>query len=199
MGTARGRPRKSDPEEVLETAVKLFWERGYEGTSMNDLACATGMAKPGLYATFGDKEALYGKALARYFERGEPRFDAVLNAGAPLRETVRSYLETVAESLNDKTTPYGCFLVNSLVDCAGQPPALESLGRDFQKQRRAALVKRFRAAQKEGDLSAEADPKALAEFYAGQALTLGLLHRSGADKRDLKRFIEVAMTALPAG
>ena len=164
---------------------------------MNDLACATGMAKPGLYATFGDKEALYSKALARYFEQGEPKFEAIFESRGPLKDFVRGYLETVAESLADKTTPHGCFLVNSLIDCAGQPPALESLSRDFQKQRCGVLVKRFREAHKQGELPAGSDPKALAEFYAGQALALGVLHRSGADKRALKRFIEVALTALP--
>lgn len=164
---------------------------------MNDVACATGMAKPGLYANFGDKEALYSKALARYFEQGEPMFDAVFSSGKPLAEFVRSYLETVSASLADKSTPYGCFLVNSLIECAGQPPALESLSRNLQKQRLAALTGRFREAARNGELPGEADPKALAEFYAGQALTLGVLHRSGADKRALKRFIDVALTALP--
>lgn len=165
---------------------------------MNDVACATGMAKPGLYTNFGDKEALYSKALARYFEQGEPKFDAVFNAALPLADFVRAYLETVSESLADKSTPYGCFLVNSLIECAGQPPALESLSRNFQKQRLANLVKRFREAHRNGELPADTDPKALAEFYAGQALTLGVLHRSGADKNALKRFIDVALTALPA-
>ena len=60
---SRGRPRKTDPDKALETAMKLFWKQGFEGTSMNDIAAATGMAKPGLYATFGDKEAVYAKAL----------------------------------------------------------------------------------------------------------------------------------------
>ncbi len=181
----------------MDSAIKLFWERGFEGTSMNDLACATGMAKPGLYANFGDKEALYGKALARYFNQGEPKFEAVFKSEGPLPAFVRAYLETVMESLLDKSTPYGCFLVNSLVECGGQPSALETLSRDFQKQRLAALIKRFREAHKQGELPAEADPKALAEFYAGQALTLGVLHRSGADKRALKRFIDVGLSALP--
>lgn len=58
---ARGRPRKTTPEKVLEQAMKIFWERGFDATSMNDIAQETGMAKPGLYAAFGDKENYINK------------------------------------------------------------------------------------------------------------------------------------------
>ncbi|WP_282605123.1 TetR/AcrR family transcriptional regulator [Pelagibius sp. Alg239-R121] len=194
---ARGRPRKTDPDAVLDKAAKLFWQQGFEGTSMNDLASATDMAKPGLYATFGDKEALYAKALVRYFETTLPVFDEVFDYPGSLESFVRRYLETVAEALTDKTTPRGCFIVNSMVDCANQPSLLETLGRDLHKKRRAAIARRFRGAQKLGELPPDADPKALAEFFSGQALALAVMARSGAGRKTLRQFIDVAMTALP--
>ncbi|TQV75826.1 TetR/AcrR family transcriptional regulator [Denitrobaculum tricleocarpae] len=199
MGIGRGRPRKSDPDEVLDKAMALFWEQGFEGTSMNDLASATGMAKPGLYATFGDKEALYAKAITRYFDQSEPVFDEIFNTPGPVKDFLRRYLETIAASLNKEDCPSGCFMVNSMIDCASQPSSLESLGRDFHKKRQAALLKRVREAQKQGELSDETDPKALADFFAGQSLALGVMARSGADKKALQSFIDVAMTVLPEG
>lgn len=199
MGIGRGRPRKSDPEQVLDKAMALFWERGFEGTSMNDLACATGMAKPGLYATFGDKEELYSRAIKRYFEQSEPVFDEIFNTPGPVRDFLRRYLETIAASLNKKDCPSGCFMVNSIIDCASQPSSLESLGREFHEKRQGALLKRVREAQQQGELPANADPKALADFFAGQSLALGVMARSGADQKNLQSFIDVAMTVLPEG
>ncbi len=197
VGTGRGRPRKSDPDEVLDKAMELFWERGFEGTSMNDLACATGMAKPGLYATFGDKEALYAKALARYFEHNAPVFNEIFDTPGPLKEFMRRYLETIAASLNDKSKPRGCFMVNSMVDCAHQPTSLERISREQHKQRQTAILKRFRDAEAQGELPADADPKALADFFAGQSLALGVMASNGADKTALQSFIDVALTVLP--
>jgi len=198
-GMGRGRPRKTDPDAVLDTAMKLFWERGYEATSMNDLAAATGMAKPGLYATFGDKETLYAKALARYVAKGSPEFQEIFNAPVSLEIFLRRYLDTVAASLLDTSTPCGCFIVNSMIDCASQSAALEALGREVNKKRNDAMVKRFRAARKQGELPADADVRALADFFSGQTLAMAVMGRAGADRKRLQAFIEVVMTALPRG
>jgi len=102
---ARGRPRKVDPNAALETAIELFWEKGYEGTSMNDLVAATGMAKPGLYATFGDKEAFYAKALTHYVERGWPLLDDLARSDAPIDVVLRGYLDGIAAAAGDRHAP----------------------------------------------------------------------------------------------
>lgn len=196
----RGRPRKSDPEKVLDSAMKVFWKQGFDGTSMNDLSVATGMAKPGLYATFGDKEMVYTKALARYFkEYGTPLVDDLIASPEPLETVVRRFLRQIAVFVIDKSLPKGCFAINSVVDCANQSPALEGLGRTIQENRREAFVQRFRAAQKQGELPSDADPVTLGEFFAGQILALGVMGSGGADLNSLNQLIEVAMTALPAG
>jgi AcrR family transcriptional regulator len=128
----RGRPRKTDPETALDTAMKVFWEQGFEGTSMNDLVKATGMAKPGLYATFGDKEGIYVKALKHYFsEFGSPSLDDLVKSPDPLEVVIRRYLQTVAASACDESSPSGCFAVHSIIECANQPPALETLSLTF--------------------------------------------------------------------
>jgi len=194
----RGRPRKTDPEAVLETSIELFWEKGYEGTSMNDLAAATGMAKPGLYATFGDKETLYAKALRRYAETGGAAvFDDLITSPDPLDVVVRRSLRQLADGTTEKNGPGGCLLVNTLVECAHGSPALEALSHELDAKRLNAFMERFRAAKKAGELPPLADPRRLAEFFSGQVLALAVMGRSGASQRDLERFIDVAMTVLP--
>ena len=195
----RGRPRKTDPDAALDRSMKLFWEKGFEGTSMNDLAVATGMAKPGLYATFGDKEALYGKALKHYFfELGAPLLEDLARSPDPLKVVVRRFLRAVAASAVDKTGPGGCFVANSLVECAHKTAPLEELARTFDAARRSAFIDRFRTAKKRGELPGDADARALAEFFSGQALALAVMGRAGANRRSLDRFIDVAMTVVPA-
>ena len=196
----RGRPRKTDPDTALNTVMKVFWEQGFEGTSMTDLVAATGMAKPGLYATFGDKEALYAKALSYYFEEmGSPLLDDLVQSPDPLDVVVRRFLETVATSVIDKSNPHGCFVVNNVIECASGPPSLEVLGRSFDAKRRAAFINRFMTAKKQGELPTDADAKSLAEFFAGQTLALAVMGRGGANRKSLYRFIDMAMTVLPVG
>lgn len=166
---------------------------------MNDIAAATGMAKPGLYATFGDKEAVYTKALEHYFkEFGSPLIDELLKCPHSLDTVIRHFLQAIAASACDKKSPGGCFLVNSVIECSDQSAALEDLGRTLNKNRRQALFDRFKAAKKDSELSADADPDALADFFAGQALALSVMARGGSDRKSLERVIDVAMTALPA-
>ncbi len=178
--------------------MEMFWENGYEGTSMNDLAAVTGMAKPGLYATFGDKEAIYTKALSHYFQKlGAPLFDDMRQSDDPFRVVIRRHLANVAAASIDKSSPGGCFLVNSVVECASRPQSLDTLTRTFDTERRSAFIERFRAAKKQGELPPDCDDKALAEFFAGQSQALAVMGRAGADRKTLDRFIDVAMTVLP--
>lgn len=194
----RGRPRKTDPDIALETSMRVFWEKGFEGTSMNDLVAATGMAKPSLYATFGDKQALYTKALTHYFsELGSPLLDDLVHSPDSLVVVVRRFLRSVARVAVDRNGPGGCFVVNSVVECANRPAPLEDLARAFDAKRRAAFIGRFRAAQKRGELPADTDARALGEFFAGQALALAVMGRAGDSRKSLDRVIDVAMTVIP--
>ncbi|MEM6461529.1 MAG: TetR/AcrR family transcriptional regulator [Pseudomonadota bacterium] len=194
----RGRPRKTDPDAVLETAMKAFWERGFEGTSMNDLSSMTGMAKPGLYSNFGDKEAIYAKAMERYCSSyAGPMLEDLVRSDDPLEVVVRRFLDGVVAAATETMGPKGCFVANNLVECAGMPQSLEALGRYVDEQRQKALSIRFQSARKNGELHEDTDVKSLAEFYSGQALALAVMARAGAPWASLYRFVDTAMSVLP--
>lgn len=197
---ARGRPRKIDPQQALDTAMKVFWEKGYDGTSMNDLVAATGMAKPGLYAAFGDKENLYTKALSHYFnDLGSPLMNDLCTSTDPLKAVLLRFFNKITEATMGREYPSGCFVVNSIVECCARPPALEALGRSFDEQRRTVFHKRFQAALENGELPPEADATALADFYSAQVLALAVMGRAGTDRDTINRFITVVMSVLPDG
>jgi AcrR family transcriptional regulator len=194
---SRGRPRKLNPNDVLDSAMRLFWEKGYDATSMNDLVSTTGMAKPGLYANFGDKEELYTKALDYYFNTlGKPIIDDLVHSTDPTEVVIKRLLDNITRFVIDKSNPTGCFVVNSMVECANKPKALEELARRFDAERRKAFVTRFQNAAKNNELPTNADPEALAEFFAAQILALAVMGRGGANQENLDRFINIAMSVL---
>src|SRR3954452_12779539 len=82
----RGRPRAYDPDEALAKAMGAFWDHGYAATSLDDISAATGMNRPSLYAAFGDKQAIYLKAIEHY--RAGPAVKKALSAGGSLRDAL---------------------------------------------------------------------------------------------------------------
>jgi len=193
----RGRPRKLNPDDVLDIAMRTFWEKGYAGTSMNDLVKATGMAKPGLYANFGDKEKLYSKALGYYFhDLGKPLLDDLKDSPDTVYIVIRRFLDHIAHFVVDKTNPQGCFVVNSLVECTNKAEPLERLAREFDEERHNAFINRFILAKEKGEISKDANPQSMADFFSAQALALGVMGRSGQDYDALSRVIDVAMSVI---
>lgn len=193
----RGRPRKTDIDTVLDSAMKLFWKNGFEATSMNDITAETGMAKPGLYNCFGNKEALYAKALDRYINVFGVSVAELAASAGPLEPALREFLLAVARSVTDAGTPCGCFLTNTLVETSDKPSEIAALGRQLNERRNRALSERFHRAAAAGELGQDADPDALAAFFSAQALALGALASSGSDFPELCRYIDTAMTVLP--
>ncbi|MES0812023.1 TetR/AcrR family transcriptional regulator [Roseibium sp. SCPC15] len=195
---ARGRPRKISTKDALHSVMLAFWQNGYSGTSMNDLSEASGMAKPGLYAAFGDKEALFEKALLHYFETyGGPVFGRLQQARRHFIDDFRDFLGAVADLTLDKSTPSGCFLVNALVDCTYGSERHQELVNGLRESRYTAIRERLIKAVAAGEMPSDADVDRAATFLDGQFSAIAMLGRSGASDADLKIFIETGLGALP--
>ena len=196
---ARGRPRKSDPDKVLEQALALFWKHGFAATSMNDISRETGMAKPGLYAQFGSKEELFEKALRHYysqFTRGNGA--AFTKSTQPIDIAVRHLLENTARDLLAQAEACGCFLVNTLTETAGGHAGLAALSRELADDRNKILLARIERAQSEGELSTDIPAHQIADFLAAQLMAIGALVSEGADRGTIDGVIDLAMAALPS-
>lgn len=165
---------------------------------MNDLATATGMAKPGLYDCFGDKNALYARALKLYFqEYGDPGLDDVRTSGDPLANVLRRFLENVAKAAGNPECPGGCFVVNSTIACTQTSGKVHELTQEIIRYRSEILTERILAAKENDELPKEADHEALATYFAGQATAIAVMAREGADAHKLQQFIDIAMRVLP--
>lgn len=195
---ARGRPRKIDPEVALEKAMKLFWEKGYEGTSMSDLVEATGMAKPGLYATFGDKEELYLKSLDHYFESaGRKLYNDLADSDVPVRDALLAFYETIINSMHQDDGPRGCLMVNTLIESAHKDEKLNALAQSINDQRNNAFTKRFEKAKNAGEIPGDTEIETLTDFFSGQTLAIGVMGRAYASKEAMHRLVQTAMKTLP--
>ncbi|NUR58482.1 MAG: TetR/AcrR family transcriptional regulator [Catenulispora sp.] len=194
----RGRPRAFDREAAVAAATRLFWERGYEATSISDLTEAMGIRSGSLYAAFGDKPALFREALAAY--GAAPYGDFVARAFA--EETtafgaVARMLREAARIFPDPSHPAGCMTINAATNVSPANAEIQNLLREQRNANLKTMTERLHAGQRAGELPPSADPAALAAYYA--AVFQGMSHRArdGASESELLLTAELALSAWP--
>ncbi|WP_422021137.1 TetR/AcrR family transcriptional regulator [Roseibium sp.] len=179
--------------------MRAFWQNGYKATSMNDLVDASGMAKPSLYAAFGDKEAMFEKSLLHYFDcYGDMVFGPLAAADHHYLLDFQELIRTVGYLAADESTPMGCFLFNSQVEVAYGSERHKALLADLGQARFNAIKTRVLKAIDAGQVPEEQDPDTLATFIDGQLAAVSILARSGGTKNQIDTFVETAMRALPS-
>jgi AcrR family transcriptional regulator len=192
----RGRPRAFDPDIALRKALDLFWERGYEGTSISDLAGAMGIASASIYACFGSKEALFRQTMALYgTTAGQPPRRA-LREQPTARAAIQAMLRATADEITRPGTPHGCMLIlaapTGAVENHGVREFLAGLRRDMLTEIRDRLARGIA----DGDLAASAASlDAIARYYTTVVQGLSVQARDGASRADLEAVITCAMAA----
>jgi AcrR family transcriptional regulator len=185
----RGRPRTFDPDLALNRALDLFWERGYEGTSLSDLAQAMGIASASIYACFGTKEELFRQVMALYGRtRGEPPRRA-LREGLTARAAIHAMLRATAEEITRPDAPHYCMLVLAAPTGAVENHAVREFLADGRRGQFAAIRE---------CLATEVPPErldAIARYYATVVQGLSVQARDGATRDELETVITCAMAA----
>jgi len=196
---SRGRPREFDRQAALAKATRLFWQKGFEATSISDLTEAMGIGSPSLYAAFGSKEALYAEALREYAESNGSLVWGRFSAAETACEAVSSFLMDSAATLTGCVVdiPLGCMVALSAVGSEGH---LE-LGEMVRLERRSTFTRlqaRFERAVANGELSAAVDIQALARFVQTIQFGMSILARDGAQRSELESVAQVALAGWDA-
>lgn len=191
-----GRPREFDYDQALEQAMRVFWSKGYEGTSMPDLTTAMNMNRPSIYSAFGNKEELFRKALERYAENAQAFFREALNKST-VRESVGAFLCGAATTFACPESPRGCMAVQGALVCSEDAEAarIEALGR--REEVTKVLLERFERGIIEGELSKDFDINGLAHFFTAILQGMSVQSASGATCDQLRAIADNALKVLP--
>jgi len=189
----RGRPREYDPEAALRRATDVFWKTGYAGASLDEIAAATGMNRPSLRAAFGDKHALYLKALAGYWDVKFAMMGEAL--GGPMLEQslMRAYEAALSVYFSGEGGARGCFVLGTAITEAAEDPEIRRIVTAGFKRLDASFEARLRLARESGELEADADPEALAVLATATMHTLAVRARAGASRDDLRALARKAV------
>jgi AcrR family transcriptional regulator len=192
-----GRPREFDIDQALDRALQVFWAKGYEGTSLSDLTKAMGITRPSLYAAFGNKEALFRKALDRYAaDRWQFLREAFDRPTA--RAVVEHLLRGTADLMTEKDNPRGCLAINNTLACGDESECIRQELISRRAEAESALRQRLARAKSDGDLPADASPTDLARYVATIIQGMAVQAAGGASRKDLRRVAEMALRGWPA-
>jgi len=190
-----GRPRQFEIENAIEKATGLFWRKGYERTSLNDLTEAIGITPPSFYFAFGSKEALFRKVVEQYFAKQERLVKTAFRKSTP-RAIAKHFLYGYADFLTDPVHAPGCLAMNSSLPCAAGDPLREWLA-GLREQMRMRLAVRFTEACENEGLPARMDADSLARLVLMIAWGMAVEAQSGASRKDLRRTIALMLPVLP--
>lgn len=165
------RPRSFDPDEALDLARDVFWQKGFQGTSLDDITAATGLNKPSLYAAFGDKNALFLKVLDRYHARIVANAERILGEGASARDAIERWLKGFVPLCSGLKGSRGCLSVNTAADGTADRKEVRKRIERFDRKLEQLMSSRLRADR--AQFSDAFDPDAAA--HAIMAIYLGLM------------------------
>ena len=190
----RGRPRAYDPDTALTQVMDVFWDAGYAATSLDDLSAATGMNRPSLYGAFGDKRAIYAKAIAHYRTNARAAMREAFAYDRPFRDALRSICEAALSLYcSGAKRPRGCFVFSTAVtEAVGDADARATLA-DVVREIDRALEARIRFAKERGDLRDDAKPEALAKMAAALLSSLSIRSRAGVPRAELDAIIDAGL------
>jgi TetR/AcrR family transcriptional repressor of nem operon len=190
------RHKEFDPSVALDRALDLFWERGYEATSMADLVEHLGVAKASIYATFGGKHEFFTKALQRYLDLTDPEIMTELSQPGPVVPAVRSLVRRFVEGAAADERNRGCLVVNSAVELAGRDTAVARMVESSWARLETTLTSALLRAKAQGELAQETDPRALARFLLVFLQGVRVLERTPDPAERLRDASRVAVSLL---
>jgi TetR/AcrR family transcriptional regulator, transcriptional repressor for nem operon len=190
------RPREFDPDVVLELAMRVFWRHGYHATSIDDLVRATAVSRSSLYATFGDKHALFVASIRRYADTNLAVLKRTLHAAERAIDGIRAVVETFATISSSEAGTMGCLLGTATLELLPHDAEVSTLVARCYTSRRKEFELALRRAQAQGDLRAEIDVAATAAYLVTHLQGMRMMGKMRPTRAHAMRAAQVAYAAL---
>ncbi len=195
-GHPMARPREFDADRAVDRALQVFWAKGYEATSLDDLCEATGLSRSSLYGAFGDKRDLLLRTLDRYSEAGTARLAARLERSRPIHAALRGLLDEFIDQIVAGPGRRGCFVGNCAAELARQDREAMACVQRSLARNEAVFRDALERARSRGEIAADANVDALARFLTASFQGLRLLGKAVCDRAALEDVASVMLRCL---
>lgn len=192
------RPREFDIDTALERAMQVFWAKGFESTSLDDLCEATGLGRSSLYAAFNDKRDLYLRALDYYEDGSAARIAAALAEPVPLRKALAGFLASMIEDIVAGPGRRGCFIGNCAAELARRDRTAATRVRRSIDRIESVFREALERARARGEIAAGSDATAIARFLTAGIQGLRLVGKANPDRAALRDVAEMMLRCLRA-
>lgn len=190
------RTKEFDEAAVLDKAVKLFWCKGYNATSAQDLVDNLGISRSSLYDTFGDKRNIFIQALQYYRTTMASKMIQFIDTSDDVEKSIKDIFSmAITHALEDKLSR-GCFMVNSTIELAPHDKEIAQIVNQNMQDIEDALCRAVKKGQKKGVFSTKQKPRALARFLFNTITGIRVASKSGADKKVYEDIVKVALSVL---
>lgn len=194
----RGRPKTFDREATLDKALALFWQHGFDATSLSDLVAATGAKAPTLYAEFTNKEGLFRAVVERYNEKfGGQRKTALACPECSVSEGIEKYFRSTAACFTDKEKPAGCFYICTSTVLSAESHDVAEILRSRNHGQEQDLKAFLQSRVESGELDTHTDIAALASWLGCVLQGMSVRAREGASRQELDSIIDTLMLQWP--
>ncbi|WP_342428672.1 TetR/AcrR family transcriptional regulator [Paenibacillus sp. FSL L8-0158] len=186
------RPREFDEDQALDAAMRIFWEKGFEATSLSDLTFKMGIQRPSIYAAFGDKKQLFEAALRKYTQSHAAYVRSRLQSNSSVKEAFYNFFGGIVAEEYEDGPNRGCFCINTMVELAPHDEKFEILTREHQMYLSAVFQETLERGIRSGELEASMDARALAHTMVSLLIGITVMMKS----RPARSFVDQSVTTL---
>lgn len=190
------RPREFDPEKTLQTAIEVFWENGYNATSVDEVIRRSGVAKYGIYGTFGTKRELFMTVLQRYARDRHADIQGPIRKPDAALPEILAFFEAVPRLVTDSAYPSGCLIARTGVELGAHDSEVRDFVEGFFRDTATALTRCLKRAVEKGQLTAPSNLSSLATYLVTEFRSALLLASGGCSRRDIERHLELVLKVL---
>lgn len=190
------RPRSFDENVALARAKDIFWQKGFEATSMQNLVDHMQIGRQSLYNTFGDKHTLYMRALKLYDETSHDEALGRLSEESAGLDAIKAFLSDIVAGLSSQEDRRACFMINAILELAPRDEEVRAVGVNFRNKLIVALERALSHARLRGELAEDIDPAKKAKSLAHIAMGMSVTWKAGGSPEDLRLIADEALESL---